>query len=376
MQTAGCDLLFDLTQLAVMFLWEALKNIRTFLKLAKQAETYFAENSVDAVVLIDYPGFNWWIAKRAKRAGIPVYYYGVPQMWAWMPGRVKKLRKYVDHTICKLPFEVDWFEKRNCHATYVGHPYFDQLEAQQYDMGFIESNFRPDEKLITLLPGSRNQEIERNLATLVRAASKVKKRFPETRVAVASFNQKQLGRAKEIVNELVAEEDVSPPELFVGRTPELMSRADSCLACSGSVSLELLYHRKPTVIVYRISHFLMFLQSFIMRTRFITLVNLMAAKKIDRTSRKVYDPDAADSDPAIMPEYLSVKDTSDRVAKRVCQWMDNPDEHEMIVKRLDGLAQKYARSGATQRAADYILNSLSIKSDKSSRDCSEFKKAA
>ena len=124
MAAAGCDIHYDLTQMAVMFIWEVLKKLRFFFRLVDRAEDYFQQNKVDAVVLIDYPGFNWHIAKRAKRHGIPVYYYGTPQMWAWAPWRVRKIRKYVDHVLCKLPFEVDWFAARGCTATYVGHPYF------------------------------------------------------------------------------------------------------------------------------------------------------------------------------------------------------------------------------------------------------------
>ena len=140
MATAGCHLLYDLTQLAVMFLAGALKNLKKFLGLIRDADHYFAAHSVDAVVLIDFSGFNWWMARKAKKHGIPVFYYGVPQVWAWGPWRIKKLRRFVDHILCKLPFEVEWFSRRGCQATYIGHPYFDQLFSQEYDEGFIEQH--------------------------------------------------------------------------------------------------------------------------------------------------------------------------------------------------------------------------------------------
>ena len=93
MADAGCHLLYDLTQLAVMFLAGALRNLKKFLGLIREADRYFASHRVDAVVLIDFSGFNWWMARKAKKHGIPVFYYGVPQMWAWAPWRIGKLRR-------------------------------------------------------------------------------------------------------------------------------------------------------------------------------------------------------------------------------------------------------------------------------------------
>ncbi len=105
MAAAGCDLHCDLTALAVMWFLRVLLNLHKFLDLASRADRYFRHQRPDAVVLIDYPGFNWWIAKRAKAHGIPVFYYTPPQIWAWGSWRVKKMRRFVDHVLCSLPFE-------------------------------------------------------------------------------------------------------------------------------------------------------------------------------------------------------------------------------------------------------------------------------
>ncbi len=353
MAAAGCELHYELTQLAVMFVLAALKNIGTFLQLAKNAENYFKANRVDAVVLIDYPGFNWWIAKRAKKQGIPVFFYGVPQMWAWGPWRIKKIRKWVDHVLCKLPFEVEWFRHRNCQATYVGHPFFDQLASQTYDETFMADCKRPNELLLTLLPGSRNHEVEHNLPMLLAAARIVQGDVPNVRVAVACYNQHHYETALEMVRE-----NSSPIKLYLDRTPELMKAADACLACSGSVSLELLYHRKPTVIVYKTSAWVMFLQTFMLKIKFITLVNLLGTDEIRKTSWRVYDPDAADAVPVVMPEYLTRTDRSAAMAGHVVKWFRNSGLAAAKVAELDELARTYARPGATNRAAQYILNSL------------------
>ena len=106
MAAAGCQLHADLTQLAVMWFARALLSLHRFLGLLWTADRYFRTERPDAVVLIDYPGFNWWVARRAKARGIPVIYYGTPQLWAWASYRVRRMRRYVDHVLCKLPFQV------------------------------------------------------------------------------------------------------------------------------------------------------------------------------------------------------------------------------------------------------------------------------
>ena len=359
MEAAGCAIHYDLTQMAVMFLWEVIKKLRFFFGLVDQAEEYFQQNKVDAVVLLDYPGFNWHIAKRAKKHGIPVFYYGVPQMWAWAPWRVRKIRKYVDHVLCKLPFEVDWFADRDCRATYVGHPYFDQLATQTYDEAFCEELTRQSQPLVTLLPGSRNQEVERHLPILLDVADQIRTEVPDCRIAIACFNQKHLDRANEMLEQRTLNIDS-----HVNRTPELMRCSTLCLACSGSVSLELLHYRKPTIIVYQLPRWLMVAQAFLLRTKFVTLVNLIAAKDIRKRTWGVYDPDApadaSDQEVAVMPEYVTVGNPAAAVARRAIAWLKDPQRLADNVQQLDNLANEYARPGATDRAAEYIIDNLEM----------------
>lgn len=353
MQAAGCDLHFDLTSLAVMFLASVLKNIRLFFRLIARADRYFENYQVDAVVLIDYAGFNWWIARKAKKHGIPVFFYGVPQVWAWAPWRIRKIRKLVDHVLCKLPFEASWFKQRNCHATYVGHPYFDQLAHQEYDSDLIKALVRGNKKLITLLPGSRNQEVKSVLPILLDTAKITLREDDTCRFAIAFFNEEQ----RQDSSKLIAESKV-PVEVYVGRTPELMQAAYACVACSGSVSLELLYYRKPTVIVFKVRRWVMVAQAFLLRIKFITLVNLIAAKEIRRQNFRLYDPDDPNAEPCVMPEYLTAGDPSEKVAWRVLRWLEDVQAHSENVAELDRLAVRYAQPGATSRAADYLLGEL------------------
>ena len=138
MEAAGAQILYPLTKIAVMWFGRALLHMAKFVRLAKQAKTYFHEQRPDAVIVIDYPGFNFALAKRAAEAGIPVYYFLPPQLWAWAGWRIKKVKKYFTGVLTTKPFEDKWYRERGVDTQYVGHPYFDELVAQTTDAAFLD----------------------------------------------------------------------------------------------------------------------------------------------------------------------------------------------------------------------------------------------
>jgi lipid-A-disaccharide synthase len=358
MAEAGCQLHADLTALAVMWLLRVILNIHKFLDLASRADRYFRHHRPDAVVLVDYPGFNWWIARRAKAHGIPVFYYVPPQIWAWASWRVKKMRAFVDHVLCSLPFEAPWYRARGCHATFVGHPYFDEVRAQRLDASFVAAHTDPARPLVTILPGSRTQEVTQNLATFLKAAALVRAQLPQARFAIASFKPHQ----GQLARQMVAASGL-PVEVFVRRTPELIQAAECCLAVSGSVSLELLYQTKPTAILYQISPFAYRVQALFRHTRYITLVNMLACEEVFAHDSAPYDPSAgAGASPVdssvLFPEYLTCQDKSVALAGHIVQWLTDPAARGQLVERLADLKRTVGYGGASRRAGEYILAAL------------------
>ena len=352
MAEAGCQLHADLTQLAVMWFLNVVLKIGTFLRLLRRANRYFRDARPDAVVLIDYPGFNWWIARRAKRYGIPVFYYGPPQMWAWAGWRIHKMRRLVDHVLCKLPFEEAWYHSRGGHAMYVGHPYFDELANRRLDTQFIEQQSRA-QPLVTILPGSRTQEVAHNLRWFLKAAAKIRQCVPDARFAIAAFRPKHAETARDM-----AASSHLPVDIFVGRTGELIHMADCCMACSGSVSLELLYHTKPTVILYWINRFAYSVQGFFRKVKYITLVNLLNSDDLNPSDVRPYDPHAPDAEEVLMPEYLTCGDKSSDIAAHVIQWLTDDAARAAKVAELEALKAEVCQTGASQRAAAYIVDQL------------------
>jgi lipid-A-disaccharide synthase len=375
MAAAGCELHADLTALAVMWLLRVLLNIHKFLALASRADRYFRHHRPDAVVLIDYPGFNWWIARRAKAHGIPVFYYAPPQIWAWAQWRVKKMRRLVDHVLCSLPFEEAWFNERGCNAVFVGHPYFDEVRQQQLDQDFLARMRRDDQPLVTILPGSRTQEVTQNLDWFLRAAAVVKARVPNVRFAVAAYKPHQAQFARERIGETGL-----AIEVFVRKTPELIHLAECCMAVSGSVSLELLYQKKPTVILYWINRFANFIQARFRTVKYITLVNLLSAKDIF-IERRGAEPETdaptglvrdrpllpEQRDRVLFPEYLTSGDKTLEIAAHVIRWLVVEETREGLVAELAKLKARIGHGGASRIAAEFILGELAKRSAPVSR---------
>ena len=353
MAEAGCDLHTDLTALAVMWLFRVLVNLHKFWGLVSRADRYFRHHRPDAVVLIDYPGFNWWIARRAKVHGVPVFYYTPPQIWAWAQWRIKKMRRLVDHVLAALPFEAEWFQEKGCNATFIGHPYFDEVGRLPLDAAFLEQFRRRPGPLVTILPGSRTQEVEKNLAAFLDAAAKVRQQVPEVRFAVSPFREKHAQRVRKMLTERGFE-----AEVHVGKTPELIHLAECCMAVSGSVSLELLYHTKPTVIQYQITPLEFFVQKFFRKVKYITLVNLLTTDELFPEDVTPFDPSQPGADRVLFPEYLTCQDKSAQVAAHIVQWLTDDEARRRRVAELADLRAEVGHGGAASHAANYILGAV------------------
>lgn len=357
MAAAGCKLHADLTALAVMWILRVLINIHKFAFLVSLADRYFRHHRPDAVVLVDYPGFNWWIARRAKLHGIPVFYYAPPQVWGWASWRVSKMRRFVDHVLCSLPFEAIWFRDHGCNATFVGHPYFDEVREQRLNGPFLATQRAKGGPLVTILPGSRTQEVTQNLHWFLKAAALVHARVPEARFAIAAFKAKQA----EIARAAIAELDL-PIEVHVGRTPELIHLADCCMAVSGSVSLELLHHAKPTVILYSISRLAFFVQKYFRRVKYITLVNLLTTDELFPKDLTPYHPKQKDAERVLFPEYLTCEDKSRDLCEHVVGWLTDTNAKHVLEARLAELRDTVGHGGASRTAARYILDAVGRRS--------------
>jgi lipid-A-disaccharide synthase len=331
MAEAGCRLVYPLCDHAVIGIGQVLRSVPSFARILGMARESFRAQRPDALVMIDYPGFHWWLAGAARKEGIPVSYFVPPQIWAWATWRAKKMRRLCDQVLCSLPFEEAWLQKRGIPARYIGHPYFDELASQRLDSGFLNEQRAAPGTVIALLPGSRSYELQRNLPVLKRAAELIYERRPDVRFLVACLKPQHASFVRAGIGTTHL-----PIEIHHGRTPEIIELAHSCLAVSGSVSLELLYRGKPAAIVYRIHWFMRLIGLAVLRTKYITLVNLLADK-------------------LLFPEYVTIGSVAHQLAGHALHWLQEPGAYRELRAELAALKQAVAEGGACERAATAIL---------------------
>lgn len=342
MAAAGCAIDHDLTKMAVVGLLEVLPKLREFFRIADQAEAIFRAGNVDGVLLVDFPGFNWHIAKRAKKYGIPVYYYLPPQLWAWGGWRVRKMRRWVDHVMSVLPLEQRWYDQHGVANSYVGHPFFDAVAQQTLDSQLTDrlaGKRQAGDRLVAVLPGSRTHEVQRNFPLMVQAMKRIVKQQPDVRFLVAAFRDTHGLWCRRM---LADQADSLPVDIFVGKTSEVIQASHCAMMVSGSVSLELLARGTPATVVYRVGRFLHTYARLMVKVNSITLVNLMAGKTLFPETVSVGNPQ-----PAI-----------DFLADNTLKMLGDPSYYRALVSQLAQLRSEQGATGGLSCAADTLLAQL------------------
>lgn len=344
MTQAGFELDVDMTRMAVVGIAEVLPKLREFFRLADRAEACFQRGEVDGVVLVDFPGFNWHIAKRAKKYGLPVFYYLPPQLWAWGAWRVQKMRRWVDHVFCALPFEQEWFQSHGIEATYVGHPFFDAVAQTPLDTKFMNRWGSSDCLQVAVLPGSRTHELHRIWPLQLQILRRLHATFPDVEFLVAALHESHADWCR---SQMRAEDRKLPIEILAGKTSEILELADCALMKSGSVSLELMARGTPAVVMYHVSHSTYYLGKALVYCKYISLPNLIA-------------------DEAIMPEFIShgsmrsasAKASIDAVTEAMTGLIGDAGYRHQQQQRLGALASQHAMVGASENTAAHILGHL------------------
>ncbi|MDW7994742.1 MAG: lipid-A-disaccharide synthase [Gemmatales bacterium] len=336
----NCEVLFPLADHAIMGIWPAIRNLPFFVRILKLVDDWLRRQRPDLVILIDNPGFNWHVARLARKQSIPVWYYIPPQLWAWGAWRIRKMRRLVHRVLSGLPFEAAWYRRRGIRAEYIGHPYCDALQAQSQDVCFLEHQRERGGIVVGLLPGSRQHEVSQNFPTLLRLADILAQHRPDLRFLVACYQEQHVRWIADYVSG--AGHLRFPFEIHVGRTAEIIQLARVCAAVSGSVTLELLYHARPSVVLYRISPLARCLKPLLLKCRYITLVNLLA-------------------DQEIFPEFVTVTCPADQLAHSLLTWINDASAWQRCHDQLLQLRQQFFQPGASARAAAMILSYLSTR---------------
>jgi lipid-A-disaccharide synthase len=262
---------------------EVLRNLRTILRLLRDARNDIRAFAPDLLILIDYPGFNLRMARFAKQLGIKVVYYISPQLWAWKEGRIRTVRACVDQMLCILPFEQDWYAQRGVMAQYVGHPLADRCvpcsPAQRLDLrealGSHEFAGSPS-SWVALLPGSRLQEIRKHLPIMLRTV--------ESMQGVVAAVAMAPGLDPSVYHKILKDcgmnqSNLAQGVLLTNRTRDLLACADAALVASGTATLEAGLMDCPMVAVYKVHPLSYRLGKLLVKVPYVSLVNLILGRE-------------------------------------------------------------------------------------------------
>ena len=327
-QVAGTQFKNWISDAAVLGLWEVLRKYGYFREQFRQTLTEVQESKPDAVVLIDYPGFNLRLASALRRQSHSqkTIYYISPQVWAWNRGRIKKMARFIDLVLCIFPFETDLYAASGLRAVFVGHPMIERLETQKIDT-------HRDRNLIGLFPGSRSREVRKIFPVMIEAARLLLQLNPTLRFQVAAASE-ELARE---MNEQVA--DWHSIAITVGQTATIMQRAFVGIVASGSATLEAAYFGMPFVLIYKVAWPTYVAARHVVNVDFLGMPNLLAGKEV-------------------VPEFIQHEAKPDGIINALRVLMEDSSARDRMISDFDAIIRKLGGTGASERAAQAILEEL------------------
>jgi lipid-A-disaccharide synthase len=340
MRRAGVELVHDITEIAVTGFAEVLRNLPRFRRVLRDVVRAARERRPAAAVLIDFPGFNLKLAKKLKALGVPVVYYISPQVWAWLPGRVKKMARCVEKMIVIFPFEEAFYREAGIDVEFVGHPLVDVLKPDVAPEAFrAQLGLAADQKLVAILPGSRRNEVAHNWPVMRGAAERIAteieaRGLPAPRFVVPLAAPGLRG----LVDVRGASADIS---LLDGRAYDVIHAADAAIVCSGSATLETGCAGTPLVVMYRTSALTFWIARRLVRVEHIGMINILAGERV-------------------APEYIQRAARPEPIARDIVRFLTDEAHAAATRAKLLAARTKLGPPGAAGRAARAVLNARAL----------------
>ena len=336
MAAAGVNLLYDISKLAVMGIVEIISRLRDIRSAMKVLENQFETNRPDLLILIDYPGFNLELARRAKKHNIPILYYISPKVWAWREGRIKRIKRYVDRMAVILPFEKEYYRGHGFDVDFVGNPLLDQVHSTLSSNEFKTQNeIDHDATVIGIMPGSRKQEIVKLLPVFMQAALLLNEKIEKCVFL--------LPLAATLTEDDLKEHGLGDTGLDVriikDKRYETMAACDAAMAASGTLTMELAILQVPMVVCYRIAILSHLLAKSFIKVDFASLVNLVAEKEV-------------------VSELLQYRATPENIYREILPLLLNKDARDAMKQELARVGKQLGEPGGSKRTAELALEML------------------
>jgi lipid-A-disaccharide synthase len=337
LKAAGVELLYDAAKLSVVGITEVFSHLGDILAARRILIEQMRKRRPSLLILIDFPDFNLMLAKKARKCGIPVFYYISPQVWAWRQGRTKKIGRLADRIAVILPFEKDFYRTHDIDVDFVGHPLMDTVATTMDSLEFRKSlAIEPGKTVVGLLPGSRRREITSLLPVFLAAAQYLSNSTDNTYVFVVP-------KASTVSTQLLEENGINAYRnsldirIVDHDRYDLMASCDAVVAASGTVTLELAILNVPTVATYRVSPRTYMLGRMLVKLQWFSLVNLIADK-------------------TVIPELLQDEVTPENIARELSAILKDGKERDIMLHGFSEVRKKLGNPGASRRAAKIALS--------------------
>jgi lipid-A-disaccharide synthase len=329
---AGGQLLADYRGLAVTGLTEAIAKVPRSIRLLRQLVTWAREERPNLLVAIDFPDFNFPLARRIRKLGIRVVYYVSPQIWAWRPGRLRTIREIADRVLVIFPFEEEIYRRGGVPVEFVGHPLVDLAKPSAPRDAFLRRlGLAPQAPTVAILPGSRPNEVGRILPDLIVAAERISGRVPGAQFVVARAPHLDDGLFR-----IVTTRGLSSAVVVEGETDAVLASADVALTASGTATVQTAIHDTPMVVVYRLSPLTYRLGRRLVKLDTFGMVNLIAGERI-------------------VPELIQDGFTPEAVADEAVSMLTDSARAARVREGLARVRARLGGPGASRRAAEAIL---------------------
>lgn len=335
MEEAGLEILFDAGKLAVVGIVEVVRKTPAIIKAFKRLKEALEKERPDIVVLIDYPGFNLRFAREAKKRGIPVVYYISPQVWAWRKGRSRKIAGLVDKMLVIFPFEVPIYEEHGIDVEYVGHPLADEVRYNTSTEEIKRTlHLDADAVTISLLPGSREEEIARLLPAMCEASVLIKEKIPDVQFVLPLANTLEMSFVLKFIESGPVQIKVVEDRLY-----DVLTVSDCAVITSGTATLEAAFMAVPMVIVYKVSPITYLIGKAVVEVQNISLPNITAGKRI-------------------VSELIQGDATPEKITEEIFRIIGNESYREEMRAELQKVRQILGKSGASERVASVVYEML------------------
>ena len=329
MAESGMTCFYSTDQMAVLGFTEVVRHLPFIRRVHAHLTHELDARRPDLLILIDYPGFNLWFAKQAKKRGIPILYYISPQIWAWGKNRVAKIARLVNKMAVIFDFEEKIYRNAGVDVTFVGHPLLNSLRFDWDRSRFLSAlGLTEDTRIFGLLPGSRPQEVKKLLPEMIQTYRRLKKSFPDLRAVVSQSLQFEPS-----FYDFALSKDL----ILTPQTHALMQNSHFMMVASGTATLEAALYGNPFAVVYKISELSYVIGKLLISVDHIGLVNIVAGKRI-------------------VPEFIQHDFTSKKMAPAIEKILSDVETYRRIQMDLSGIRKKLGSPGASARVAEMALS--------------------